>query len=94
VLEVLRHLLWALSVAALAGAALRVASLSVPGGLVRVVAAAVIAVATAIVQALALGLVGLGSSPPALAASAVATWIVVRAATPRPELAATAELAA
>lgn len=65
----------ALSIAALGGAALRLASLAAPHGLARVIAAAVLATAAAGLETLALGLLGLGASPLALTLAAAATWL-------------------
>jgi hypothetical protein len=56
------HLLLALAACALGGAAVRAASLAASRGLVRVVAAAPLAVAAAVVDALALGIVGWGGA--------------------------------
>ncbi|HEV8153667.1 MAG TPA: hypothetical protein VGP78_12060 [Solirubrobacteraceae bacterium] len=93
-LDVLRHVLWALAVLGLGAAALRLASRLAPSGLGRALAAIVLGVATAVAEALALGLVGLGSNPVSLGAAAGATWLVARAALPRPEVAVGSELAA
>jgi hypothetical protein len=73
------------AVCALAAAALRVAALTGAGGLERAVAAAPLAVATAVAEALALGTVGLGGSGLALCAAALATWLCVRHLTPPPD---------
>jgi len=94
VLDVLRHALWALAVLGVGAAALRLASRLAPAGLGRALAAIVLGVATAVAEALALGLVGLGSNPVALGAAAGATWLVARAALPAPEVAVGSELAA
>jgi len=56
------HVLLALAVAATAGAAVRLASLAVPRGLGRAVAATVVWGALVVGQALVLGLVALGGS--------------------------------
>ena len=93
-LDVLRHALWTLAVLALGAAALRLASRLAPAGMGRALAALVLGVATAVAEALALGLVGLGSNPVALSAAAGATWLAARAALPRPEVAVGSELAA
>ncbi len=66
------------AVTALGAAALRVASLATTDGLERAVAAAPLFVACAVVEALALGAVGLGGSGIALALAAAATWLVAR----------------
>ena len=71
------HVLLAVSIAALGGAGLGIASRASPRGLERIVAAAVWAAAAAVVEPLALGLVGLGTSPAALTIAAVCTWLVV-----------------
>lgn len=73
-------------------AALRVASLAAPHGLERVLSAAALGVAAAVVEALALGLVGLGASSIALAAAAALTLLAAQLA-PAPELPARTELA-
>jgi hypothetical protein len=91
---VLHHVAWALSVLALGAAGLRVASTMAPRGLARIVAAAVLAAAAALVEALGLGLVGHGGSTAALAAAALATWLAVRLTVPAPEVALAAEVAA
>jgi hypothetical protein len=77
-------MLLAIAVCAMASAAVRVASLAAPRGLARLLAAAPLAVGAAVVEALALGLVGWGGSPVALTLAAVVTWAVVRVATPAP----------
>src|SRR5829696_1499272 len=92
-LEVLRHVLWALAVLGLGAAALRVATRLVPTGPARAIATAVLAVAAAIVQALVLGLVGLGANPAALGAAAGATWLAARATLPAPDVRPGAEVA-
>jgi hypothetical protein len=81
---VLHHALLAVSVAALAAAGVRAASLLAPTGLARVLVAAVFATAAAVAQAILLGLLALGGSPVALALAALLTWLVVRASLPRP----------
>lgn len=87
-----QHALLGLSVAALGGAGLRVASLAAPSGLDRVLAAVTFAACAAVIQAVLLGLVGLGGSPLALAAAACATWLSCRALLPRPRNGAAFEL--
>ena len=89
----LHHALLGLSIAALAAAGLRLASLAAPDGLERGLAALTLVAAAAIVQALGLGLVGLGSDPVALGLASLATWAVARAALPQPGLRLTTELA-
>src|SRR5215208_1145837 len=71
--EVVLHVLLALAILALAGAALRIVTRVAPAGLERAIAALVVGVALAVAQALALGLVGLGASPVALTLAAAAT---------------------
>jgi len=79
------HVLLAAAVCALGGAALRVASTLTPRGLERVIATAPIAVALAVLWALVLGIVELGTDRAALALTAGGTWLAARAALPRPE---------
>jgi len=79
VISVLLHGLLGLSIAALAGAALRVASLTGARGLDRALAALALDAATAAGQALLLGLVSLGTSPVALSLAAGVTWLAARA---------------
>src|SRR5918999_5271398 len=85
------HALFAISVAALAGAGLRAASLAAPAGLDRVVAAVSLAAAAAVIEALALGLAGLGTHPLAATATAVATWVAARRWLPVPDRALRSE---
>lgn len=87
------HALLGLSGAALATAALRAVSVLAPRGPERVIAAAAMAVSTACLQALALGLLDLGASPAALAATALATFAASRRWLPAPELSVATELA-
>jgi hypothetical protein len=77
--EVVLHVLLALAILALGGAALRMVARVSPAGLERAIAALVVGVALAIAEALALGLVGLGASPVALSLAAAATWAATRA---------------
>ncbi len=91
-MAVVHHILLAAAVLALGAAGLRVASLAAPRGLERVIAAAVLAAATAVVEVLLLGLVGLSDSSFVLAAAAGLTWLAARRA-PEPELAPRVELA-
>ena len=70
----IEHLLCVLAVAAMAGAAARVAAALGARGLEIAVAAAPLAVAAAIAEAMALGLVALGGSAWVLAAAAGLTW--------------------
>ena len=83
---VLHHVALALAVAGLADAGIRLASRAAPQGAERLVAAVVIAAATAALWALVLGLVGLGTSPVALVAAAAATWVAARALLPAPSV--------
>jgi len=78
--------LCALAIAALLGAGWRVAARTGSTGLERAMATAVLAGAAAVIEALALGLVGLGSSPVMLPLAAGATWWVraPKLAHPRP----------
>ncbi len=89
---ILHHALLGLSTAALAAAGLRVASLLAPTGLPRALAATPLVVGAAVVEALALGLGGLGGSAAALSAAALVTWLAVRAMTPAPGPSLTREL--
>jgi hypothetical protein len=91
---VLHHAALGLSVAALSGAALRLAGRAVPAGLGRVVAAGPLAAAAAVMESLALGLVGLGTSTVALLLAALATWLGVAYRLPAPAVGAGRELAA
>ncbi|MFL5780527.1 MAG: hypothetical protein ACJ760_04370 [Thermoleophilaceae bacterium] len=84
-MPVLHHVLLVVAVLALGAAGLRVASLAAPRGLERVIAAAALAFAAAVVEALLLGLAGLGGTSPALAAAAALTWLAARRV-PAPEL--------
>ena len=70
--------LCALAIAALLGAGWRVAARTGSTGLERAMATAVLAGAAAVIEALALGLVGLGSSPVMLPLAAGPTWWVAR----------------
>lgn len=80
------------AIAALSDAALRVASLASPGGLERAVATAPLLVAAAVVEALALGAIGLAGRPLALALAAGLTWLSARRWLPRPRVAPVREL--
>ena len=88
------HAALAVSVAAIAGASVRVASAWLPGGPERVLAAAAAGCTAIVLETLLLGLVGLGGSPIALGAAALATWALVRSLLPAPEPRVSAELAA
>jgi hypothetical protein len=89
--EVVLHVLLALAILALGGAALRIVTRVSPAGLERAIAALVVAVALEIGEALALGLFALGTSPVALSVAAFATWAATRAL-PAPETPVAAEL--
>lgn len=79
--------------AALGAAAFRAASGLVARGVERVLATVVLAAATAVAEALALGLVALGGSAVALVAAAVVTWGVALVALPAPPVSAPDDLA-
>jgi hypothetical protein len=79
---------------AMGAAALRAASLAAPGGLERAVAAAPLAVAAAVAEALALGAFGLGGSQVALALAAGVTWLAAWRWLPSPALRLRDELTA
>ncbi len=64
-------------------AAIRVASLTSPRGLGRALSAVTLVAAAAVLQALVLGLAGLGTSPPALLVASIAIWLAARAVAPR-----------
>ena len=89
---VLHHALLALALVGLATAALRIASLVAPGGLVRVITTAVVGVSVAVMEALVLGLAGLGNSTIALVAAAALTCAGVVARLPAPTISLLAEL--
>lgn len=74
-LSVLHHILLTLSVGALGASAVRASGRLGARGLDQAVAAAPLAVGIAVVHALVLGIIGLGSSPVALPCAAVATWL-------------------
>jgi len=88
------HLLLTGSIAALGGAGLRLTSLVAPCGLERVVSWAVFVAAGAVLQALALGVVGLAGSAPALSGAAMLTWLAARRWLPSPTVSVAGELAA
>jgi len=77
-------LLLVVSIGALATTGLRAATWIGSNGLERAVVAAVLAAAAASLEALGLGLFGLGGSALALAGAAVVSWGVVRALLPAP----------
>ncbi|MGI8802514.1 MAG: hypothetical protein ACR2KV_10125 [Solirubrobacteraceae bacterium] len=81
------------AVVAIAAGASRLAALAAPRGIERALAAAVIACTAAILEALGLGLAGLGSEPLALAAAAVLSWAAARAWLPAPPEGGVAEQA-
>jgi hypothetical protein len=83
--EFAHHIGLVLAVLALGQAALRAAAVAAPRGLERVVAAIVLGVSAAIVEALALGLVNLGSDPIALFLAAIATGGAALLWLPRPD---------
>lgn len=87
------HILLALSVAALAGVGMRLATRLGSTGLERAVVAAVCAAALAVLCALLLSTVALGASPPALSALAGLSWLAARRLLPEPKPRPTAELA-
>jgi hypothetical protein len=87
------HALLGIAVACLAGAGWRIADRASPSGLSRVLAAVVLAVALAVLEALGLGLVRLADSSLVLAVAAVATYLIGRRLLPRPALGARSELA-
>jgi hypothetical protein len=72
-------MLLVLGIAALGGAGLRLAGRLGADGLARVVAAGPIATTLAVLEALGLGVLSLGSSPWLLTGAALLTWAVVRA---------------
>jgi hypothetical protein len=91
---VAHHVVLGLAIAALGGAGLRLASLAAPNGADRAVAAVVIAASMAALEALALGLVRLGTSTAALASAAALTWVLARSFLPAPKYPLGAEFAA
>jgi hypothetical protein len=78
---------------ALALASLRVTAKVSPSGLERAIATLVVGVTIAVIEALALGLVALGTSTVALTAAALATWAAASLLMPAPAVRPTAELA-
>jgi len=83
-MTVAHHVAFALAVAALGGAGLRLAGHLGARGLELVVAAAPLGAAAAVLWALGLGLLDLGGSTVALAAGAGLTWMAIRLALPDP----------
>jgi hypothetical protein len=77
-----RHLLLAASLALLLGAGIRAASQLTSVALERVVAAAPLAASIAAVEALGLGVAGLGTTPGVLFGGAVAAYLVARRLVP------------
>ena len=83
-MTVAQHVAFALAVAALGGAGMRLAGHLGARGLELVVAAAPLGAAAAVLWALGLGLLDLGGSTVALAAGAGLTWMAIRLALPDP----------
>ncbi len=71
------QLLLLASIAALSAAGWRLASLTVPSGLLRALATVPLAAAAAVLSTLALALAGLGASPVALTIAAAAIWLAI-----------------
>ncbi|MBD0281641.1 MAG: hypothetical protein ICV69_05540 [Thermoleophilaceae bacterium] len=90
--DAVHHVLLALAVLALGHAALRLASRIAPSGLERAVVAIVFGVAAAVLEALALGLLGLGANAVALSAAAALTWIAALALLPTPRTSVVGEV--
>ncbi|HEU0317633.1 MAG TPA: hypothetical protein VFR49_09915, partial [Solirubrobacteraceae bacterium] len=82
------------AVCALAAAGMRLASAAAPDGLERALASFAFAAAGAVLEALGLGLVGLGGDTTALTVAALATYAAARALLPRPAVSPAAELLA
>ncbi len=91
-LLILSQLALVLAVSALLATGLRAASLASPGGSSRIIAAMVIATSLAVVQALLLGLVGLGTDPSSLLAASAVTWLVALRWLPTPQRALSDEV--
>ena len=91
---VVHHAVLGLAIACLGGAGLRLASLAAPSGPERAVAAVVIAASIAALEALALGLVRLGTNTAVLAGAAALTWLAARTFLPAPASRPGHELAA
>ena len=87
------HTLLLLALVALGNAGLRAAAALGGAGAMRLLAAAAIAATAAGMWTLALGLIGLGSSPVLLTVAAGATWLAANRLLPRPRLGASTELA-
>jgi hypothetical protein len=92
VAAVAHHVLLALAVLALGNAMFRCASRLSPQGLDRAIVAVVLAASVAIVEAIALGLVKLGSDTVVLTIAAGLTWVAVTAALPAPSVPLRTEL--
>jgi hypothetical protein len=88
-----RHVLLALTMLALGHAGLRAASTVAPAGLERLLVTVVLAVAAAVLQALALGLVDLGASAAALCGATALLWAAAMVALPAPAVRPLQELA-
>jgi hypothetical protein len=84
-------MLFVLSLVALGGSGLRLASLAIVSGASRVIGAAVLTAAMAAAEAILLGAVGLGMEAGWLAAAAAATWVATWRLCPRPETGLLAE---
>jgi hypothetical protein len=91
--DLVRHVLLALTMLALGHAALRAASTVAPAGLERLLVTVVLAVAAAVLQALALGVVDLGASAAALCGATAVLWAAATIALPAPAVRPLAELA-
>jgi hypothetical protein len=90
--RVVEHALLGLSVAALVGAGLRLGWLCAGRGLDRALGAASFAAAFAVLEAMLLATVDLGSDPLPLSAAAVATWLLVARLVQAPAVPVTEEL--
>lgn len=91
-MTVVNHALFGVSIAALAGAGIRGASAFVDRGLERILAAAVLACAAAVLETMFLALFSLGASQLALSGSACVTWILARTMLPQQEVSVGKEL--
>jgi hypothetical protein len=87
------HIAFGAAAASLIAVGIRLASLAAADGLDRLLAAAALVAATAVLEALGLGLVGWGGNPVALTAAALATWVLARALVPAPAVSVPAEAA-
>jgi hypothetical protein len=88
------HVLLGLAVAALLGAGFRLASMTVPTGLERTIAAIVYAAALAVFEALALGAFGVGTKALPLGIVAGLTWVGAMLLLPAPDVGPGRELVA